>query len=358
MKSKYYNSKSFAGKTRVAFALLWVLPSLVVVYLFAYEQIEFTEVMLIFSALALFSALAGFSLMRRSSDQLVKLARETNAIELGKANKLIYVGKTADEEVNDIAVNFNSMLKRLNDLNREIKEQSVKLMVYSKDLSISYEKIKEDEELRSKLSRYVGDNLINKLVDSKDKVFLENERREVTILFADIRSFSLYSETIKPEEVVTMLNQFFSAMVDIVFRNQGILDKFIGDAIMAVFGVVPSDDISSCNGVKAALEMQHAVDQWMRARKKEGKETFEIGIGINTGYVIVGNVGSENRMDYTVIGDSVNIAAKLEEIARGGEIIIGQHTYFQTMGRFNVQKMEKIFIQNKIEPVMCYKVLR
>ena len=358
MRSKYYNSRSFAGKTRVVFALLWVLPSLVVVYLFAYEQIEFTEMMLLFSALALFSALTGFSLMRRSSDQLVKLARETSAIELGKANKLIYIGKTADEEVNDIAVNFNYMLKRLNDLNREIKEQSVKLMVYSKDLSISYEKIKEDEELRNKLSRYVGDNLINKLVDSKGKVFFENERREVTILFADIRSFSLYSETTKAEDVVAMLNQFFSAMVDIVFRNQGILDKFIGDAIMAVFGVVSSDDISSCNAVKAALEMQHVVDQWMKARKKEGKETFEIGIGINTGHVIVGNVGSENRMDYTVIGDSVNIAAKLEEIAKGGEIIIGQHTYFQTMGHFNVQKMEKVYIQNKIEPVMCYKVLK
>ncbi len=358
MKSKYYNSKSFAGKTRVAFALLWVLPSLMVVYMFIYEQIEFTEMMLLFSALVLFSALTGFSLMRRSSDQLVKLARETNAIELEKANNLIYIGKTADEEVNDIVVNFNYMLKRLNDLNREIKEQSVKLMVYSKELSLSYERINEEEELRNKLSRYVGDNLINKLVDSKGKMFFENERREVTILFADIRSFSPYSETKKAEEVVTMLNQFFRAMVDIVFRNHGILDKFIGDAIMAVFGVVPSDDISSCNAVKAALKMQYVVGQWMKAREKEGKETFEIGIGINTGHVIVGNVGSENRMDYTVIGDSVNIASKLEEVARGGEIIIGQHTYFQTMGRFNVQKMEEIFIQNKTEPVICYKVLK
>jgi class 3 adenylate cyclase len=104
--------------------------------------------------------------------------------------------------------------------------------------------------------------------------------------------------------------------------------------------------------------MQAATEDLMKARSKEGKETFEIGIGINTGSSIVGNVGSENRMNYTVIGDSVNVAARLEHIAKGGEIIIAEETYLQTHGRFHIQKKGKLRVKNKTEPVMCYEVLR
>ena len=104
--------------------------------------------------------------------------------------------------------------------------------------------------------------------------------------------------------------------------------------------------------------MQDATEELMKARAEQDKETFEIGIGINTGSAIVGNVRSENRMDYTVIGDSVNVAARLEQIAKGGEIIIGEETYDQTQGRFRMQKKGKLRVKNKTEPVMCYNILR
>ncbi|MBW2006334.1 MAG: adenylate/guanylate cyclase domain-containing protein [Deltaproteobacteria bacterium] len=354
MKSNYQNSKSFFGKTRIVLVLLGIIPFLLVTYLFVYENMDLTDRVILFSALALFSILTGFSLMRRSADQLVNLSRETGMVEAGVKSEPVHI--SADQELNDIASHFNSVLKKLNEANRDVKDQSVQLMIYAKDISQSYIRTKEEEELRNRLSRYVGEHLVEKLISSKNGVFIENERREVTILFADIRSFTTITERMEAEEVVSMLNQFFGTMVDIIFRNNGILDKFVGDELMAVFGLIPSENSASHGAIKAAIEMQDAAEELMKVRAKQDKETFEIGIGINTGSAIVGNLGSENRMDYTAIGDSVNVAARLEQIAKGGEIIIGEQTYDQTQGRFHIQKKVKLRLKNKTEPVICYEV--
>ena len=356
MKYNYQNSNSFYGKSRIILILLGVVPYLLVVYLFIYEKIALTDIVILFSALALFSILVGFSLMRISADQLAQLAQNIRNIETGEAGKPI-AAVTTDAEVGDIARNFNYMLKKLEKANREIKEQSVQLVVYAEDLSRSYEKIKEEETLRSRLSRYVGKNLVEKLINSKSDVFLENERKEVSILFADIRSFSKISENLEAEEVVFMLNEFFSIMVDIVFRNNGVLDKFIGDQIMAVFGLIDPEDGGAYDAVKTSIEIQNATEELMNVRSENGKETFEIGIGINTGNAIIGSVGSENRMDYTVIGDCVNIASKLEQAAKGSEIIIGEETYLKIRNSFRVEKGKDVRVANKAEPIICYHIM-
>ncbi len=356
MKSDYKNYISFSGKTRIVLILLGIIPYLLVVYLFIYEKIGFTDIIILFSALALFSILAGFSLLRSSADQLVNLSRETGSVEAGEKSEPIQI--KADQELKDIADHFNSLLKKLHEANRGIKEQGIQLMIYAKDISLSYKKTKEEEILRNKLSRYVGENLVEKLMNSKDGLFIENERKEVTILFADIRSFTAIAEKMNAEEVVSMLNQFFDAMVDIIFKNNGILDKFVGDQLMAIFGLIPSKNNNSYDAIHAAIEMQDATEELMKVRAKQDKEAFEIGIGINTGSAIVGNLGSENRMDYTAIGDSVNVAARLQQIAKGGEIIIGEETYRQTQGLFPTRKKGKLNVKNKIEPVVCYNVLR
>ncbi|MBT8491194.1 MAG: adenylate/guanylate cyclase domain-containing protein [Deltaproteobacteria bacterium] len=356
MKYKYQHSNSFFRKSRVILILLGVIPYLLIVYLFIYERIALTDMVILFSALALFSILVGFSLMRISADHLAQLAQDIRTIETGEAWKPI-TAMTTDAELEDIARNFNYMLKKLEKANREIKEQSVQLVVYAEDLSRSYEKIKDEEELRSRLSRYVGKNLVEKLIDSKSDVFLENERKEVSILFADIRSFSKISENLEAEEVLFMLNEFFSIMVDIVFRNNGVLDKFVGDQIMAVFGVIDSEDGGAYDAVKTSLEIQKATEELMSFRSENGKETFEIGIGINTGNAIIGSVGSENRMDYTVIGDCVNIASKLEQTAKGGEIIVGEETYLKILNSFRVEKGEGVRVANKTEPIICYLII-
>lgn len=356
MKSKYQNSKSFSGKTLVVLALLGILPFLMFIYLFVYGKIDLTDMALLFFALALFSVLTGFSLLRRSADQLVDLSGKAAVIAKGEKSKPIQI--KADQELNDLAGHFNSMLKQLKETNRNIKKQSIQLMAYAGDLSTSYKETKEEEALRNRLSRYVGEHLVEKLIHSKEGVFLENERKEVTVLFADIRSFTTLAERMGAEDVVAMLNQFFGAMVDIIFRNSGILDKLVGDQLMAVFGPIPSENNAPYDAVKSAIEMQDATEALMKVRGKQNKETFKIGIGINTGSSIVGNIGAENRMDYTVIGVSVNVASRLEHMAKGGEIIIGKQTFSQTQGSFRMEEKGEIHVRNKTEPVMCYNVLR
>ena len=355
MKSIYQSSNSFLGKTLVVLVLLGIIPFLLVIYLFVYNKIDLTEIVLLFSSLALFSILTGFSLMRRSAEQLVTLAIETGRIEAGEKSEPVRIKE--DLEMNDIASHFNAVFKKLQDVDRDIKEQGVQLMTYARDLSLSYRRVKEEEALRNRLSRYVGENLVEKLLHSDDGIFIENERQEVTVLFADIRSFSTLAEKMPAEEVIEMLNQFFSAMVDIVFRNNGILDKFVGDQLMAVFGIISSNSSAPRDAVKAAIEMQEATEDLMKERAKEDHETFEIGVGINTGSVIVGNVGSENRMDYTVIGDSVNIAARLQQTAKGGEIIIDERSFGQTKDRFRIKEKGMLSVKNKTAPIICYEVL-
>jgi len=354
MKSNYQTALSFYGKTRIVLVLLGIIPFLLVIYLFVYGKIDITDMISLFSALALFSILTGFSLMRRSADQLVHLAKETSMVEAGKKSGPITI--KADQELNDIASHFNSMFTQLNEANREIKNQSIQLMIYAKDISLAHKRTKQEEALRNRLSRYVGENLVEKVIHSKNGVLLENERKEITILFADIRSFTAIAERLEAEEVVFMLSQFFDIMVGIIFNNNGVLDKFVGDQLMAIFGLIPSKNNNSYNAIHAAIEMQNATKELMKVRAKEDKDTFEIGIGINTGSAIVGNLGSENRMDYTAIGNSVNVAAKLQQIAKGGTIIIGEQTYRQSQGNFHIEKKVKLRLKNKTEPVICYEV--
>ena len=272
MKSNYQTALSFSGKTRIVLVLLALIPFLLVIYLFFYGKIDITDMVGLFSVLALFSILAGFSLLRSSADQLIHLAKETSMVEAGEKNEPITIN--ADQELKDIASHFNSMFTRLKEANRDIKNQSIQLMIYAKDISLAHKKTKQEEELRNRLSRYVGENLVEKMVHSKNGVLLENERKEITILFADIRSFTAIAERLEAEEVVSMLNQFFDIMVGIIFKHNGILDKFVGDQLMAIFGLIPSKSNNSYNAIHAAIEMQHATKELMKERVKDNKDTF------------------------------------------------------------------------------------
>jgi class 3 adenylate cyclase len=277
-------------------------------------------------------------------------------LESAKKNGLIQIQSA--RELNDIATNFNSLLNKLEKMNRKNQEQATQLMVYSRDLALSYQKTKQEEDLRNRLSRYVGNNLVEKLINSRSGALVETERREVTVLFGDIRSFTTIAERMSAEDVVLMLNQYFSVMVDIIFKNSGLLDKFVGDQMVAVFGLVEATGNAPENAIRAAVEMQEATEQIMKERKKYNLEYFEIGIGINTGKAIIGNIGSSNRLDYTVIGDCVNVAARLEQMAKGGEIIIGEQTFLQNTGYFDIDSRGEVYVKNKKEPVVCYNILR
>lgn len=354
-KSDYQDHGSFSGKMRIAFCFLSIVPYLIVIYLFVMEKIEVSDMILLFSPLILFSILTGFSIIRRSADQLVKLAGETRMMEEGERSAPVRTNHT-DKELNDIARHFNSLFRKLQDSNRDIREQSVQLLSYAKDLSLSYKRAKEEERLRNRLSRYVGSNLVEKLMSGKGEGLFDNERKELTVLFADIRGFTSIAESMAAENVVAMLNQFFDVMVAIIFNNRGVLDKFVGDQIVALFGLLPSDGEAAKDAVSAALKMQAAAGVLMEKRTEQKLVTFKIGIGINTGNVIVGNVGSQNRMDYTVIGDCVNVAARLQNIAEGGQTIIGEETYSRVKGSFTIEKKLELSLKNRTAPIRCYSL--
>ncbi|MBC2716432.1 MAG: adenylate/guanylate cyclase domain-containing protein [Desulfobacteraceae bacterium] len=349
-----YNT--IGGKMLAALSLMAVIPYLLLLYLFIQEKITTSETIILYLPLILISTVTGYSLIRRSADSVFYLSRETRLVENGEKSEPIQI--QADHELNEIATHFNSLIGRLDKMKRKNQEQATQLMVYSRDLALSYQKTKQEEELRNRLSRYVGNNLVEKLIDLKGGGLVDTERRQVTGLFADIRSFTTIAEHMTAENVVLMLNQYFSVMVDIIFKNNGLLDKFVGDQLIAVFGLVEASGNPAENAIRTAIEMQEATEEMMKKRLQTNQELFEVGIGINTGNAIIGNIGSSNRMDYTVIGDCVNVAARLEEMAIGGEIIIGEQTFLENQGEFNIESRGEVYVKNKMEPVICYNVLR
>ena len=348
--------QTIGGKALAALALMSIIPYLLFVYLYVTGAMTVSETIVLYIPVILMSTVIGYFLIRRRADNVFYLSRETHLVESGEKNDPIQI--QADAELNEIASHFNSLMVRLDKMKRKNQEQATQLMVYSRDLALSYQKTKQEEELRNRLSRYVGNNLVEKLMDSKGGGLVDTERRQVTVLFADIRSFTTLAETMGAEEVVQMLNAYFSVMVDIVFKNNGLLDKFVGDQLIAVFGLVDASGNPPANAIRTALEMQKATDEMMRNRLAAGLEIFEVGIGINTGSAIIGNIGSANRMDYTVIGDCVNVAARLEEMAMGGEIIIGEQTFLHHTGEFSIESRGEVYVKNKMEPVICYNVIR
>jgi adenylate cyclase len=151
-----------------------------------------------------------------------------------------------------------------------------------------------------------------------------------------------------------ILNQFFSRMTDIIFEYEGTLDKYIGDALMAVFGAPIEKEGDAERAIMAALKMRRELDEMMAGAEK-GKQ-FHVRIGINTGRVVAGNIGSPRRMDYTVIGDPVNIASRLESIAQPNQILIGEETYGQVKGKFNIAKVGARHVKGKTSEIMVYEV--
>ena len=357
MKNSYrreYNT--IGGKMLAALALMAIIPYLLLFYLYLTGNITISETILLYLPIILFSTFVGYYLIRKSADNVYHLSCETRLAENGECTDPIQVA--GDQELSEIATHFNSLLSRLDKMKRKNQEQATQLMVYSRDLALSYQKTKQEEELRNRLSRYVGNNLVEKLIDLKGGGLVDTERRRVTVLFADIRSFTTIAERMSAEDVVLMLNQYFSVMVDIVFKNNGLLDKFVGDQLIAVFGLVDASGNAAENAIRTALEMQKATEEIMKKRLRNNQELFEVGIGINTGNAIIGNIGSSNRMDYTVIGDCVNVAARFEEMAIGGEIIIGEQTCLENTGNFAIESRGEVYVKNKMEPVICYNVTR
>src|SRR3954451_5943723 len=220
------------------------------------------------------------------------------------------------------------------------------------------EKIEEEKKIRSKMERYHSPAVIEEIVKGVVSAD-ESEVRiaDVSILFADISGFTTISETKKPEEVSEFLSHFFTAAVDSIFAYGGTLDKFIGDAVMAFFGApIPQDDHAD-RAVLAGLMLQRLVMDWNTQREKENLPPVRVRVGINSGPAMVGNVGTEKRVDYTVLGSSVNIASRLESgVAKPGQVVISKNTLERIMGSFHTEPLGEFALKGLQQKMPVFEV--
>ena len=186
------------------------------------------------------------------------------------------------------------------------------------------DRIRRETLARSNFERFFAPGLAARIASSPDAVKLGGEKRQVAVLFSDIRGFTALSETMTPEEIATLLSEYFTEMVECVFRNNGTLDKFIGDAVMAQWGAPIGEPDDADRAMRAALEMMTALEELNARWRREGRPQLSIGIGLNFGEAFAGNIGSERRLEFTVIGDTVNTASRLCSAADGGEILLSE----------------------------------
>jgi adenylate cyclase len=220
------------------------------------------------------------------------------------------------------------------------------------------EDMTNDRKLRSTMARYMTKEVADKLLEEGEDA-LGGTLQKATVLFSDIRSFTSLSERVGPQETVAMLNDYFTIMVDLIMSNKGILDKYIGDAIMAVFGAPFSTSNDADNALTTAIEMMRALDQFNAARITEGREPVHIGIGVNTDQILSGNIGSERRMDYTVIGDGVNLAARLETANKtfGTQVLFSEYTLADLTGEYRYREADRLRVKGKENAVSIYESL-
>jgi class 3 adenylate cyclase/PAS domain-containing protein len=216
----------------------------------------------------------------------------------------------------------------------------------------------EKRVIKDMFCRYMSQEVLASMMESPDGVKLGGDKRVATVFFADIRGYTSFSEKREPEQIVEILNEYFSEAVEHVIKYKGYIDKFIGDCIMAVWGVpmLPEKE-DAINAVSCALAIQKMVSSQKRKFFKKEASQLRIGIGVNTGPLVAGNLGSVQRMDYSVIGDTVNLAARLESVAGADEVIISGETRKQLGNMFRIEERKPVLVKGKVKPVQIYNVV-
>lgn len=215
----------------------------------------------------------------------------------------------------------------------------------------------DKKRIRDLFGRYVEPKVVNKILDGgMDSVKLGGERRNISVLFVDIRGFTPLSEKCEPEEIVEILNRYLDLTSKSIFNNEGTLDKFIGDATMAIFNAPLDLEEHAFKAVKAAWEMKQGAEELQNELMEKYGRSVQFGIGVNTGYAVVGNIGSKMRMDYTAIGDTVNTSARLESNAKPGQILISEATYKLVKDRVIVSDLGEIKVKGKEQGINIFQL--
>ncbi|MDR2447828.1 MAG: HAMP domain-containing protein [Treponema sp.] len=301
------------------------------------------------------SVLAVVSLILLSSmltNPLLKLTRAMNAI-ITKGDMSGRVSVEYKDETGNLAGTFNVMITGLESAYHEIKRHAFEAVLAQK----------KEQRIRRIFQKYVPKDLIDKFFASPESM-LVGDNRDLSILFSDIRGFTTISESMRPDELVHSLNRYFSGQVDIIMNRNGIVDKYIGDAIMAFWGAPVKHEDDIMQSVLSGLDMIDALNGFNEKQRELGKPEFHIGIGINYGTVTVGNIGSERKMDYTVIGDTVNLASRLEGLTKlyHADMLVSESVYNALREHsglpFRLRLLDTVAVKGKTKGVKIFAVKR
>lgn len=223
---------------------------------------------------------------------------------------------------------------------------------------ITYQESKERKQVEQLFGKFVSPQILEKLLADKSELSYIGQRKVMTVIFSDIRGFTTLSEKNTPEEVITMLNEYLTEMVEVILAHNGTLDKYIGDAIMAFYGDPVDMEDHALRAVNTAKEMKNKLEELNAKWEKEGKQTLKIGIGINTGEMIVGHIGSPRLVDYTVIGDNVNLTSRIENLTKeyDATILISEHTYNEIKDQVEACYVDEVTVKGRSKPVKIYEI--
>ena len=287
-------------------------------------QKERASVILITACIIFFGMVIAILLGFRYSRPISKLVLATQ--EIGKGNYRHKVGMVRNDELGNLAAAFDQM-------GEELWKNSL---------------------MQESFGKYVGSEVLEMILSNPERTWLKGHRNDATILFADVRGFTHYSDAKEPEDVVEELNEYFQIATRVIVRHGGYVDKFMGDAVLGIFGVPVYRKDHVERAVRAAIYLQNELK---KANNNDNKLLTSIGIGIDSGVVVSGNIGSQVKMEYTVIGDSVNVASRLNAFAGPGEVIISNTVYEQLKDMIEVEAFPLQEIKGKSEPVEIFKVL-
>ncbi|MDX8414224.1 MAG: adenylate/guanylate cyclase domain-containing protein [Mariprofundales bacterium] len=223
---------------------------------------------------------------------------------------------------------------------------------------VMMEDISGEKRVRATMSRYMDPGIADQMLSGGEDI-MGGASKIATVLFSDIRGFTTLTETLGPQGTVSLLNEYFTIMVDILQSEEGMLDKFIGDAMMAAFGLPIAHDDDEDRAMRTAIKMIQQLEVWNITRERENLIPVHIGIGLNTDSVVCGNIGSPKRMDYTLIGDGVNLAARLESACKqyAAKILVSENTVKKLHGTYRMRDIDSVIVKGKTEPVVIYEVL-